>query len=140
MSIKNIYRYWALLLVIVGTATFTSGCATLSSSLTQDSDVKIKITKPSNSVYVSTAGIYEKNDKSVIQGTVRNSQGQGRIRGHADIVVLDPEGNIISQKVSLPRPRGSHSNVRSLRFYAFLDEVPPPGSVVLISAHKGSHF
>ncbi|MCB2181052.1 MAG: hypothetical protein KQH63_03375 [Desulfobulbaceae bacterium] len=139
MSNRNIYTLPTLLIVAVMTM-FASGCSTIDHNLTQEKGVKIKILDVSNSIYVSSANVHEKNNKVVISGFIKKtSPSSGRIRGHVDINVIDPDGKIIAEKTVLPYPGNSQPNARISRFSAFLDMTPPPGSVVLVAAHKGSH-
>lgn len=139
MSNRNIYTLRTLLIVAVMTI-FASGCSTIGHNLTQEKGVKVRILDASNSIYVSSVNVREKNNKVVISGFIKKtSPSSGKIRGHVDINVIDPDGKIIVEKTALPHPRNPHSNVKTSRFTAYLDMTPPPGSVVLMAAHKGSH-
>ncbi len=139
MAIRNIYNFLTLLIVI-SIAISTGVCSSLGHNLVQDDAVKLEILEQSNSVYVHSANVYEKNNTLAVYGSIRRTPGShGRIRCHVDISVMDSDGKLITEKTVLPLPRQAHSNVRTSWFSAYLDIVPPPGSVIQVVAHKGIH-
>ncbi|MCB2181299.1 MAG: hypothetical protein KQH63_04700 [Desulfobulbaceae bacterium] len=139
MAIRNIYIFLTLLLV-VGMTISTSGCSTLGRNLAQDNTVKIALLDQNKRVYVSSANVYEKNNKLAVYGLMKKTPGSSvRLRGHVDINVIGPDNKVLAAKTVRPRPVNPHPNVRTASFAAFLDIVPPSGSIVQIAAHKGLH-
>ncbi|MFH1217285.1 MAG: hypothetical protein V1706_12355 [Pseudomonadota bacterium] len=140
MAIRNIYSVISFLTAI-GMTIFTSGCTTLGSNLTQNDAVKIKIFEASNTIVVSSVNVYEQNEKLVVFGSMNRTFGyRGKIRGHVDIDVIGPDGTTLTtQTTAHPFPGNSHANARYSRFFAYLDSVPPAGSVIQVAAHKGIH-
>lgn len=140
MAIRNIYRC-IFFLTVIGLTISTSGCTTLGPALAQDAAVKIKILEASNTIVVSSVNAYEQNDKLVVSGSMNRTFGyRGKIRGHVDIDVIGPDGKTMTnQTTAHPFPGNSHANARSSRFFAYLDSVPPAGSVIQVTAHKGIH-
>ncbi|OKY76499.1 MAG: hypothetical protein BM485_04520 [Desulfobulbaceae bacterium DB1] len=140
MAIPYIYKSISLLAAL-GMALSTGGCSPLGRNLVQEDTAKLEFRTASNSIVVGSANVYEKNDKLIVSGSVNRASGsRGRIRGHVDINVIDPDGKLLTrQTTALLLPANSHSNGRSSRFLAYLDSVPPPGSVIQVAAHKGSH-
>lgn len=142
MAIRNIYRFFTLLIVI-GMAISTNGCSThtLGNNLAQDNTLKVERLDQSKGVYVSSANVYEKNNKLAVYGSLkRRSDTQSRFREHVDINIIGPDNKLLATKTVQTRPVNPHPNVRTVGFTAHLDIVPPQGSVVQVAAHKGTHL
>lgn len=123
-------------LFLIGGAGFASGCNTTGKTLSPAHDVSLHILESSATSFVSSADLKEQdNNTFVVSGLVGKKTATGRIRGHVDIRVMDPAGNMIAGKNVPLLPANPHPNVRSRHFSTLLDTVPPPGSVVMVSVH-----
>ena len=122
---------------------YMSGCSSLNlgNNLAQDNTVKVESIDQNKGVYVNSVSVYEKNNKLAVYGSLRKTlDNQSRFKGHVDINILGPDDEILASKMVRTQPMHPHHNVRTVRFTALLDIVPPPGSVVQVAAHKGIHL
>lgn len=142
MATRKIYSFFILVLFI-SMAIYLSGCSThtLGNNLVQNNTVKVERLDQSKGVYVNSANVYEKNNKLAVYGSLkRRSDTQSRFREHVDINIIGPDNKLLATKTVQTRPVNPHPNVRTVGFTAYLDIVPPPGSVVQVAAHKGMHL
>ncbi|MBI5557443.1 MAG: hypothetical protein HY885_07370 [Deltaproteobacteria bacterium] len=136
---NHIFRL-AILMTATAFALPATVCLASNGNPARQEAAGVTILDLSKSIYVSSATASRQNNTLVVQGTVKpHSAGQGRIRGHVDISVIGPDGKLLAEESVLPRSGATHSNARSSRFIAYLELVPPPGSIVEITAHKGLH-
>lgn len=123
------------LLFLIGGAGFASGWNTSGKTLSPGHGVSLHILESSGTSFVTSADLRAKDTTFVVSGAVEKKTAAARIRGHVDIRVMDPAGNMIAGKNAPLLPANPHPNVRSRHFSALLDTVPPPGSVVMVSVH-----
>ena len=139
MICMNIFRL-SILMIATAFALPATICLASNGNTAQREAAGVTILDLSKSIYVSSATASSQNNTLVVQGTVKpHSAGQGRIRGHVDISVIGPDGKLLAEESVFPRLGATHGNARSSRFIAYLDLVPPPGSIVEVTAHKGWH-
>ena len=142
MATRNLYRFFTIVTVI-GIAMYMSGCSALNlgNNLAQDNTVKVERIDQNKGVYVNSVNVYEKNNKLAVYGSLKRKMGnQGHFREHVDINILGPDDEVLASKTVRTQPIHPHHNVRTVHFTAYLDIVPPPGSVVQVAAHKGIHL
>ena len=142
MATRNIFSFFTLVIVI-SMAVYVSGCSTLrlGKNLAQDNTVRVEHIDQNKGVYVNSASVYEKNNKLAVYGSLKKtSDTQSRFKEHVDINILGPDQEVLASKTVRTHPMNPHPNAKTVSFTAYLDIVPPPGSVVQVSAHKGTHL
>ena len=142
MATRNLYKFFTTVTVI-GIAMYMSGCSALNlgNNLTQDNTVKVERLDQNKNVYVNSVSVYEKNNKLAVYGSLkRKMDRQGHFREHVDINILGPDNEVLASKTVRTQPMHPHHNVRTVRFTALLDKIPPQGSVLQVAAHKGKHL
>ncbi len=95
---------------------------------------------PSTDKYVIGVTAYEDGDGLIIKGKVRGLGSSIGSRGHIDIVVVSPDGKILTQSSApiLPRTtlRKRTRNALRSHFETRLGNIPPAGSAVRIAYHR----
>jgi hypothetical protein len=115
------------------------GCASDRRNLTESGVIHIEqVSSKDRRVLLATA--YEEGGHLMVEGKVRRGGSFIGRRGHIDIAVVGPDGEILEQSSApiLPRtmPRRRTRNMLRSHFEASLRDVPPAGSTVLIAYHR----
>jgi hypothetical protein len=115
-----------------------AGCASSKVNLVDTERVTIERMASEGGVRIENVYVYQEGNELLVSGRVKR-RGTGRVipRGHVDIAILSPEGNVIEKASTSYVPttirrklshRGSHFNAR-------FSVVPPEGSTVRVSYH-----
>ncbi|MEW6674403.1 MAG: hypothetical protein AB1427_22125, partial [Thermodesulfobacteriota bacterium] len=86
------------LLFLIGGAGFASGWNTSGKTLSPGHGVSLHILESSGTSFVTSADLRAKDTTFVVSGAVEKKTAAARIRGHVDIRVMDPAGNMIAGK------------------------------------------
>ncbi len=124
-----------LLLAIFIACIAITGCTTSRVNLAERGIVSIERV-PTKHIYVSAAYVYQDGDELVISGRVKHKHAHRTSRGHVDIIILGPEGEIlkevtISYVPRIIRRKGS----REAHFNVRLPFIPLKGSTVHVAFH-----
>jgi hypothetical protein len=127
-----------LILAFLSTATVLSGCASNRGNLVDKGALSIELVT-SGRVYFSRVYVYQEDRSIMVTGRVKSRFHSRFIRGHVDLTVVNPEGEIL-EKIStshtptvFPRRRGRRH--LGVHFNVLLPIVPPFGSKVRLAYH-----
>lgn len=132
-------RFGALCLAMVG-AMLLTGCQAAAPDLAQTGEVHLDKAH-AKGVHILWAEVRPDGGDTVVTGSLRpRGAGSRRLRGHLDVVLICPEGNIVRQAHSgeiilLLRGPGRGPTIR--RFSVRLKGRPPSGATVRVAFHHG---
>jgi hypothetical protein len=134
MEKGEILACYAILVVIVGIL----GCGSNRSNLAESGSIHVKEV-PSEGKSILGVRIYEDGDRLLITGKVRGLGSFTSRRGHIDIAVIGPDGEILEQSSApiLPRTlvRRQTRNMLRSHFGTQMRDVPPSRSTIHIAYH-----
>lgn len=125
-------------LPVLGTV---AGCGLFPPTLVDQGIVKVDIQK-TRPISVSTATVYRDDGQTVVRGEARFPPWvrHGIFRGHVDVELLLPDGEIVSQHDIRLTPRNrSGEHGRKATFISRFDIEPPRVTTALIQYHNGTH-
>ena len=125
-------------LPVLGTV---AGCGLFPPTLVDQGIVKVDIQK-TRPISVSTATVYRDDGQTVVRGEARFPTWvqHGIFRGHIDVVLALPDGEIVSQHDIRLTPRNtSGAHGRTATFISRFDIELPQGSTASIQYHDGTH-
>lgn len=126
-------------IVLTMSAILVLGCATNRISHTNRLPIPFELVS-SKDAYISKAYAYEDGSELVVSGKVKRSAQNccDPARGHVDIAVLGPEGNILDVTSTLYSPRNIPKvRSRTSHFLARFPYTLPEGSTIRIIHHRG---
>lgn len=127
---------------LVVMAGFISGCAGNRIDLVGSNVLTIE-KQSSGKVYIPWCDAYKDNDGFIVNGVLRRSDSVGlAIKTNVLVTVLSPEGTVLDEAKSsdIYVPRRAIGKYKSLnRFKIHLDEIPPRGSLVQVTACSNLH-
>lgn len=113
-----------------------AGCMLNRVDLVENGTVRTERAVPKN-LHMPAPRVWQDDGETIVYGQVRrNPSASGMIRGHVDVMVIDPEGTVLQSTSTRHSPgdvpiRRWHGS----SFKAKLAGVPPPGSTVRVVYH-----
>jgi len=131
-----------LLFCLVMAVLIASGCATGSGGTFQAEGLVIELTH-TPMVSFSKLAASQEGAQLVLTGNLRRRNQAFSGRGHVDVAVISPAGEVLAQKSVIYSPKilsktPGARNHRPSRFEARLNYVPPQGSTIKVSYHASS--
>lgn len=139
MSAKMTGRV-ALVVGLGAAALFTSGCAAAARDMVKEGRAAVVVI-PTDGVYISKAGVYQRGNETVISGRLRTQRGTSWDKeDHMDAAAYSPDGELVAQVSAAPNPPVDlrHRGHVRREFVLHLPGELPAGVTVRLAYHKGT--
>jgi len=129
-------NYLILFIAIFGVpAMGISGCASTRLDLTENEAIKVERV-PAKGYYISRAFVYRDGDEIIIGGWIKRRNTSSSSKGHVDMAIFGPEGELIQQISTNYMPRIiPRKGRRASVFEVHLSGIPDR-STVRIAYHR----
>ncbi len=118
-----------------------SSCTSSRTNLVKNEMVSVELLPSKGNARIFKVYIYQEGDKLVVSGRVRRFfKNRPTSRGHVDIAVLSPKGEVIGKASTsyIPRIIRREGQHRASYFTARFSVIPPKASTVRLSYHAQS--
>lgn len=121
------------------------GCASKRVNLVDKGLISVEQVPSKKNYYISSSHVYRDANDLIVSGKVRRRFNNGLYsRGHVDIAIFSPYGEILERISAYHTPkiikRRHRAGGRKASFKVRIPDVPPQGSVVRIAYHYSAYL
>ncbi len=133
-------RIQSRVILTVGSLLLVLGCAPNRASLVESNNVSVERMATPH-VYFPWVDVFRENGAAVVKGAIRQRyQHKHSMSGHIDVLLSDPDGQVIEQAQASIRPhRLTRRGPKQAHFDVPLTTMPPDGAVIRVQYHNRPH-